>query len=350
MDMTVLARLTDAARATFLAAALVGLLPVAAWAQKLDSITLVNGDRITCEIKVLEKGRLQASTDDLGTIYIEWDKIAAVTAPEVFRLETSSGARLVGQITSKTPGHLEVVQPGGSVSMNVIDVVYIYPIGRSFWRRLDGGLDLGLSYTQSSGIAQLNFDANAVYRRSTFQVSGSASSYVTVDNTGNDTQRHAVDLAGVRYFGRQSLWLLQGGVMSNRELGYDLRGTVSSGIGRFLVRSNRALFAVAGGLSTSSEVPVDGDPRQELESFIAVRQSYFTYDRPKTDIGLGIDVYPSLSTWGRVRSELNSHVKREIAKDFSVGFSIYDSYDSRPPTEGARKNDVGFSLTIGWTF
>ena len=40
----------------------------------------------------------------------------------------------------------------------------------------------------------------------------------------------------------------------------------------------------------------------------------------------------------------------EIVRDFSVGFTIYDSYDNRPPSADASKNDVGLSLTIGWTF
>jgi hypothetical protein len=347
MDATVTCPLT---RPSLLVAAFVLLLPIAARAQKLDVVTLVNGDRITCEIKLLERGRLQASTDDLGTIYIEWDKVVLLTAPEVFRVETSTGMRVVGQLATSKPGVLDVVQLSGPVSIDMIDVVYIYPIGRSFWRRLDGAVDLGLSYTQSSGIAQLNVDASAIYRRSQLQVTAKASSYVTVDNDDTNTQRHAVDLAGVRYFGSRALWMLQAGVMSNPELGYDVRGTISGGVGRFLARSNRGYFAVGGGLSTSSEVPVEGDPTQEVEAFLALRQSFFTYDRPKTDVGLSLDFYPSLSAWGRIRVELDGHVKREMFKDFSLGFSIYNSYDSEPPTEDARKNDVGLTLTIGWTF
>ena len=86
-------RLTCLTRATLLAAAFIALLAVPARAQKTDSITLVNGDRITCEIKLLDKGRLQVSTDDLGTIYVEWDKVASVTANRTFRVVTSSGLR-----------------------------------------------------------------------------------------------------------------------------------------------------------------------------------------------------------------------------------------------------------------
>jgi len=51
-----------------------------------------------------------------------------------------------------------------------------------------------------------------------------------------------------------------------------------------------------------------------------------------------------------VRTQFDGKIKREIVRDFSVGFTIYDSYDSDPPSADARKNDVGFSLTIGWTF
>jgi putative salt-induced outer membrane protein YdiY len=342
--------LKRASRAAILALGILALFGGPAWAQKTDVITLVNGDRLTCEIKLLDKGRLQVSTDDLGTVYIEWDKVASVTAARIFRVETSGGLRLLGRLATGEPQHLDVVQETGPVSVNLIDVVYIFPVGRSFWRQWDGALDLGFSYTQSSGIAQLNFDASATYRRPSLQLTGSASSYLTLDDDGDDTSRQAIDLAAVRAFGRVSLWLLQGGFMRNQDLGYDLRGTVSAGIGHFLVRTNRSNFTVGGGLSTSREIPTEGNSTQELEALFAVRQSYFTYDRPKTDIAFAADIYPSLSSWGRVRIEFDGRVKREIVKDFTIGFSMYDSYDSRPPTEGARTNDVGLSLTIGWTF
>ncbi|HVG83856.1 MAG TPA: DUF481 domain-containing protein [Vicinamibacterales bacterium] len=337
-------------RAVLFAVGLVVFLHRPAWAQKTDVVKLVNGDTLTCEIKLLDLGRLQVSTDDLGTVYIEWDKIASVTAARVFRVETAGGLRLLGRLATTDPKHLDVVQETGVVQVDRPDVVYIVPINRRFWRQMDGSFDLGFSYTQSSGIAQLNVDASTVYRRPTFQVTGSISSYYTLDDDGDDTSRHALDAGGVRYFGRRSLWLLQGGFMRNQELGYDLRGTVSAGVGRFVARSNRNYFAVGGGLSTSREVPTDGDATQELEALFAVRQSYFTYDTPKTDIGMSADIYPSLSSWGRIRIEFDGRVKREIVKDFSIGVSVYDSYDSRPPSEDSRRNDIGVSLTIGWTF
>ena len=57
------------------ACVMVCLLALPAWAQKTDIVTLVNGDTLTCEIKLLDRGRLQVSTDHLGTVNIEWDKV-----------------------------------------------------------------------------------------------------------------------------------------------------------------------------------------------------------------------------------------------------------------------------------
>jgi hypothetical protein len=61
-------------------------------------------------------------------------------------------------------------------------------------------------------------------------------------------------------------------------------------------------------------------------------------------------VLPSLNVGGRVRAELDTSLSREIVSDFTVGFTVYNSYDSKPPTEGAKKNDIGVTLNVGWVF
>ena len=85
-----------------------GALP--AWAApKTDVVVLVNGNTFTCEIKLLQYGRLQASTDDLGTVNIEWDKVASVTAARIFRVETHAGVRLLGRLATSHPGEHRAV-------------------------------------------------------------------------------------------------------------------------------------------------------------------------------------------------------------------------------------------------
>ena len=47
---------------------------------RTDVVSLANGDRITGEVMRLERGRLEFKTDDAGTLYLEWDKLASVVA------------------------------------------------------------------------------------------------------------------------------------------------------------------------------------------------------------------------------------------------------------------------------
>jgi hypothetical protein len=68
------------------------------------------------------------------------------------------------------------------------------------------------------------------------------------------------------------------------------------------------------------------------------------------DVYASMSAFASLTDWGRVRAELDVRLRREILRDFTVSLRVYESYDSRPITEGAAKNDYGGSFGVGWTF
>lgn len=339
-------------RITLLSLAVLTAFVSPVWAQKSDVVTLVNGDKLTCTVKLLDRGRLKVDTDDLGTVYIEWLKIVSVTTKATFRVETSSGLRLLGRLDAGPPDakSLAVVADTGTVAINMESVVYAAPIGISFWSKLDGSFDTGMSYTQSSGVGQLNINSTVTYRRPTVILQLTGASYFTSQEDEENTSRHTVQFASSRSILKQSLWMLLGGLDRNQELGYDLRSTFSAGLGHYMVRSNRAVVIVAGGLSVNEELPVDGEPVSNLDGLISLRQSFFTYDFPKTSMSLAADLYPGLSQWGRLRIESNFNIRREIVHDFTVGLTAYDSYDNQPPTAEARKNDFGVTFTVGWTF
>ena len=69
--------------------------------------------------------------------------------------------------------------------------------------------------------------------------------------------------------------------------------------------------------------------------------SFYTYDRPRTNLDLSVTYYPSLSDPGRRRLQLDAGAKRELWKDFFVAFTLFTSYDSRPPNPSADTSDVG---------
>jgi hypothetical protein len=103
-------------------------------------------------------------------------------------------------------------------------------------------------------------------------------------------------------------------------------------------------------LVVTREIPVDGETSNNIEAFLGSSYSFFTYDTPKTTIGAAFTVFPSLNVRGRFRTDLDVSVKRELWKDFTVGFSYYDTYDNKPPGGGSPAHDFGGTVTLGWTF
>jgi hypothetical protein len=63
-----------------------------------------------------------------------------------------------------------------------------------------------------------------------------------------------------------------------------------------------------------------------------------------------LNVFPSLTESGRVRMEVAVSGRREIARDFYLSLSIFDSFDSKDPSTGESRNDWGPVLAVGWTF
>jgi hypothetical protein len=71
----------------------------------------------------------------------------------------------------------------------------------------------------------------------------------------------------------------------------------------------------------------------------------------KSDVTVNLDVIPVLTQAGRVRLEANVEGRHEFFKDFFFKATVFDSYDSKPPTGGTtNKNDFGVTTSVGWSF
>jgi hypothetical protein len=112
---------------------LLALLPAAAAvaAPKTDVVVFLNGDRLTGEVKGLERGQLRLKTDAAGTLSIEWARLASVTSSQLLHVELASGLRYVGQaFEGAAPGKIRVAASGegGGREFAFADVVRMDPI------------------------------------------------------------------------------------------------------------------------------------------------------------------------------------------------------------------------------
>jgi hypothetical protein len=322
-------------------------------AQKTDIVVLANGDRITGEIERLERGRLEFSTDDAGTLYLEWDKLASIVATSrVFDVFRTDGQRYLGSLGKGAPDRsIAVVETVGTTILSTSEVTQIFPIGSSFWKKLDGAIDLGYSYTKSSGVSQLNFNSDTVFRRPGFQARLSASLTQTETEDGsNDDDRGAIEASYLRYVGGR--WFLGAAATfeRNESLGLELRSQIGGAVGPRLVDSNRAQAFIAAGAVVNTEQGTDVSTTGNLEALLQFTSSYYVYDTPKTNFDLSFQYYPSLSSFGRQRIQFDTGLRREIIKDFTISVNVYDTFDSEPPNPEFDRNDVGVVLSVGWTY
>jgi hypothetical protein len=123
-----------------------------AGAQKTDSVWIRNGDRITGEVKSLSRGLLKYSTNDLGTINIEWDKVDRLSTTTVVEVRLASGEKYFGRLGLDSTGRVVV----GADTLRLREIVKLTPIKGTFLSRLDGYLDLGLSYQKAHSALQFS--------------------------------------------------------------------------------------------------------------------------------------------------------------------------------------------------
>jgi hypothetical protein len=330
------------------------LIPVYAFAQKTDIIVLHNGDHITGEVKRLEFGMLTFKTDDMGTISIKWDKIEEVyTFKQFFRVELEDGLLFFGTLdTDTTSSRLIVEFDTLRVRLNFSEIVHIDPIKRTFWDRVNLSLSTGFDFKKGSDVTTFNFNGNAKYRTYNVLHEINISSNITIPKSDSTrTERNNAGYTYNRFLAHR--WFYSGSVKleQNTELGIDLRLSGGAGFGKNILQTNSAVFAAGTGVRVNREWTKQSTGNQyNLEGLVGLRFSKFRYDNPKLNLDSEISVYPSLTTIGRVRSELDIILKWEIIKDLFWDLQYYTSYDNKPPNTDAAKIDYGIVLSLGWTF
>jgi hypothetical protein len=326
--------------------------PAHAQAQgRTDVVTLANGDHITGEVIALDRGRLEFKTDDAGTLYLEWDKVASLVAARFVEVVTEDGLRYLGTLGPSLGRSLTVVGLGGTTTVTMSHVALIRPIGRGFWNKLDGSIDAGYNYTKSSGVAQFNLNSDTFYRKpaSQFRLSVSATVTQKDDDSGRD-DRGTLEFSYLHYPWQHWFITAAGRFETNESLGLVLRSQVGGAVGPRLINTSKAQMAVGAGLVVNEEEGVDVPSTRNLEGLFVFRSSYYTYDRPKTNVDVNLQYYPSLSNVGRHRLQADLGLKRELWKDFFAAFTFYNTFDSRPPNPAADQNDVGFVFSLGWSY
>jgi hypothetical protein len=336
-----------------------GLLGVAAllagpvWARpKTDVVVLDNGNRITCEIKKLQRGKLTISSDASGTITVKWSHVVGLQSTFLYQIVLDNGNRHIGRFDLPPElGRIAVANGPDQEDVDVVRVVEMVPIEATIWSRMKGSVDAGYDFTQANSATTWSASATLSHRTPRRESEVSFSSNIKQQIGAEDINRQDLRVQSYRYFEKRWFAAVLGQAEKNESQSLDVRGLVGGGVGRKVVQTNRSNVTVLGGAAFSREKYQDRpdyDTNAELVAGIGLET--FRFDSPELDLSAGFVVLPNLLTKGRYRMQANGKARIEIFRDLYWSLTIYETFDSDPPSETSRRNDFGITTSIGWSF
>ncbi len=324
-------------------------------ADKTDIITLDNGDKLTGEIKKLERGLLTVKTDAMGTLSIEWPHVASIQTKQYLEVEQTDGNRSYGQATQPNPSGSIALgtdgDKGGQAPLALDSIVRITPISQGHWiDRVNAHVSVGLSAASANDDRQVVLSGDMTYtsERNSWTLTYEGARKESANNPISVRQ----DVSGMyRWLWRDRwYWAATAGFTSNDELDLELRSLAGAGLGHYWMQSSNAAFSTLGGLVVTNE-KFKGEPKQDsLEAMLRGQYEFFNFEDPDIDVSASLTVFPSLTVGGRIRSELSLKTRYELIKDLYLELSYIRSQDNKPPSESASKNDWSLNSSLGYKF
>lgn len=333
-----------------LTALLLATAPGRAPAQKTDVVTVRNGDRMVGEMKGLQRGQLQFSTDAMSTVYVEWPKVVTVNTDKSFEIVLSDGTIYFGSLGSGAPDSVVIRTDSTTVDVATQSVVTLQRLKSSFWDALDGNLNLGIDFTQQNAKTDLSWNGEVHYARGANLTKIRFNSTLSRQDGTDDITRLQPVLAHARRI--KENWFFLGFLAGdkNTQLSLNYRATIGAGIGRFVVQSNRLDLGLWIAPGFSREEFTGESPGNSFPLILAADVDYFTWGALDTNVSSELSVVPILDEWGRWRVNLNVTASREVLKNFYVNLSVTEAYDSAPTAADANNNDFSFTTSFGWSF
>lgn len=333
------------------------LLVVTALAKEVDDVVVLkNGDRLTGEIKGLQRGELRIKSDYMAeAVRLDWAKVERLESKSIFMIWLVDG-KLVTDVMRLLPTNSREVtnfvigNSNQTIRVHQLDVIRIAPTERPFWKRLEGSIDFGFSFTSGNDQYQTQLAATTTYRTGDHSFTTSVDSAFSGQPEGTSLSRNQF-----QFDYRKQLtprWYVGGlfDLLRSDQQSLELRTSVGGLAGRNLKQTEHTRLSVFGGLVGTRENYSEsvGKPRSTNADAI-VGTDFATFRFNSMDIRSRLSLFPSLTTPGRTRVQANSDLRIKIVKDLWWGFHVYENFDSKPPVR-ADKNDLGVSTSLGWKF
>lgn len=323
---------------------------------KKDVIVMTNGDRLTCEVKRLDRGILVIGLEYVdGSVSIEWSKVERIESSQPFKIETEDGLIYSGTIkTASTAGSrprkLDVIDEkrGQEAVVEQSEVVAARQLESSLWQNFHGSFSSGFIYADAGKSTQYSFASEITYQRERVSLELDYQSSLSSATGAERSTRNQLDLKGRRAL-RWNKWYYSGSTsfLQSSAQGIALQSVFGAGVGRFLKNTNIAGISLTGGFALQRTLYNEKPAENLLVGLIVGDVNVFKFKQ--TNLSIKPMLLPSVTEPGRVRLNVNTQYKVQIISDWWWNITFYANWDNRPP-EGLIGRDYGTSVGLSYSF
>ena len=224
-----------------------------------DLVVLKNGDRMTGEIKGLQRGELRLKADYMAeAVRLDWAMVERLESKSTFRISLVDGQlftnvmRLLPANSNETANF--IIGPSNrGIRVHHVDVIRITPAEAGFWKALDGSIDFGVSFTSGNDQYQTEFISTTTYRTGDHTFTAGIDTSFSGQTQGSSSKRrefafdYRKQLTPNWYAGALLNFL------TSDHQSLDLRTTAGGLIGRNLKQTDHTRLSVFGGAAATRE-------------------------------------------------------------------------------------------------
>ena len=315
-----------------------------------DSVIFTNGNYIVGEVKGMDRGVMKMETPFSDSDFaIEWEGIQELYCTTYFLITLSDGSRFNGTVETTEVGSIKVIEEDGTETITPHrTIVYLDDVDRGFWSQLYASIDIGLDLTKANNFRQISMRSTLGYRAERWNLDGV---YNTLNSAQDETDPIDRTDGGVSYsYFLPKDWYLIASIdfLSNTEQKLDLRTTAKTGLGKYIMRTNKKYWGFSAGVNYNNEnFSSDDADRNSMEGFLGTEVNL--YDIGDLSLLSKLVAYPSFTESGRFRTDFSIDTRYEMPfdDDFYIKIGLTLNYDNQP-VEGATDTDYVFHTGFGW--
>jgi len=321
-------------------------------AKKKDVVYLVNGDRISGEITRLQGGILHIKTEMAGNIQVKWSNVERLEGGTVLQVTLNDESSYQGTLEKEASGEgaIAIRTADEMVRIDADRLELAETLNKPPVDRFKGGVSFGLSILKAKDKRQLSLGLNGSYTADSYYAEASYNTFYTNDSVAGSNYRDYLNTSYQRKLPRD--WFFTGmfNTARNDALELDIRYNFNGAVGKDIISTESTTLQALGGVGVVREKYESGEDHSDFETVLGLKLKAMELDSPKLSLNGEALFYPRPGDINRFRIETRTGLNLMLMKNVFWGLTFFDSYNSKPPSAGAVKNDYGLvsSLGVNW--